>query len=132
MHVFSNPRRSRLAIALVAVAITAVACSSSSKKSASGTVASQLILGGAPECPQRPFCIPGLQKTYGITFQSFKPLDEDGSLTYAAITSGAVQVALVFSSDAQIQADNLVVLNDDKHLQNADYVTPVVRKAKDT
>jgi len=132
MHLFSNPRRSRLAVGLALLAITAVACSSSSKKSASGTIASQLVLGGAPECPQRPFCLPGLQKTYGITFKSFKPLDSDGPLTYQALTSGQIQVALVFSSDAQIAADNLVALNDDKHLQNADYVVPVIRSAKAT
>jgi osmoprotectant transport system substrate-binding protein len=132
---------------VVALAITAAACSSSSKSSSTagsgttgssttaaskGTVASLLTLGGAPECPQRPFCLPGLQKTYGITFKTFKPLDSDGPLTYTALTSGQIQVAEVFSSDAQILADNLVALNDDKHLQNADYVVPVIRKSKDT
>ena len=147
MQPSSITRRSRLAVGLAALAVTAVACSSSSKSSSSvatsgtsaaggtaatKTIASQLVLGGAPECPQRPFCLPGLQKTYGIVFKSFKPLDSDGPLTYQALTSGQIQVAEVFSSDAQIASDNLVALTDDKHLQNADYVVPVIRTAKAT
>jgi glycine betaine/choline ABC-type transport system substrate-binding protein len=133
MRSFSTRRRNRAAaIGLAALAITAAACSSSGKKTPTGSVASQLVLGAAPECPQRPFCLPGLQKTYGITFKSFKPLDSDGPLTYTALKSGQVQIAEVFSSDAQVLADNLVVLNDDKHLQNADYVVPVIRQSKDT
>jgi osmoprotectant transport system substrate-binding protein len=30
----------------------------------------ELTLGGPPECPERPFCIPGLEETYGLTFAS--------------------------------------------------------------
>jgi len=96
------------------------------------TVASKLTLGAPPECPKNAFCVPGLQKTYGITFKAFKPLDADGPLTYQAITSGQVDVAEVFSSDAQIAADNLVLLKDDKQLESADYVVPVLRTAKAT
>jgi len=58
-----------------------------------------LVLGGPPECPTRPFCKPGLEKTYGIHFTGFKPLDAGGPLTRAAIQQGAVQIGLVFSSD---------------------------------
>lgn len=31
-------------------------------------VTTKLTLGGPPECPTRPFCILGLEKTYGLTF----------------------------------------------------------------
>jgi osmoprotectant transport system substrate-binding protein len=58
-----------------------------------------LILGGPAECPTRPFCQPGLEETYGITFTDFKSLDAGGPLTRAAITNGDVQVGLIFSSD---------------------------------
>jgi len=58
-----------------------------------------LVLGGPPECPTRPFCEPGLEKTYGIHFTGFKSLDAGGPLTRAAIENGNVQVGLVFSSD---------------------------------
>jgi osmoprotectant transport system substrate-binding protein len=40
-----------------------------------------------------------------------------------------IQVGLVFTSDADLQSLNLVVLQDDKHLQNADNVVPIIRTA---
>jgi len=95
-------------------------------------VSSKLVMGAGPECQTRPFCIPGLQRVYGIKFKSFKALDTDGPLTRAALKSGAIQVGLVFSSDADLTSLGLVVLDDDKHLQNADNVTPVIRKDKAT
>lgn len=147
MHQFSTSRPRRLTVlGLAVLTVTAAACSSTNSSSAStsssaaapttiasaGTIASHLVLGGAPECPQRPFCIPGLAKVYGITFKDFKALDSDGPLTYQAVQSGAVDVAEVYSTDAQVVADNLVVLNDDKHLQAADAITPVIRHRLDT
>ncbi len=92
-------------------------------------VADQLTLGGPPECPQRPFCIPGLKNTYGVTFKDFKPLDTGGPQTVAALKSDAVQVGLLFSTDPSIIANGFVPLEDDKHLQNAENITPVVRTA---
>lgn len=91
-------------------------------------VASQLVLGGPPECPQRPLCEIGLANTYGLHFKSFTSLDEAGPITVAALKSGEVQVAELFSSDGSIVENNFVQLTDNKHLQPADYVIPVVRK----
>jgi len=92
-------------------------------------IGSQLVLGAGPECPTRPFCEPGLKTTYGITFKDFKALDTDGPLTRAAFKNGTIQVGLVFSSDADLNQLGLVVLQDDKHLENADNVVPVIRQA---
>lgn len=91
-------------------------------------VAGQLTLGAPPECPQRPFCIQGLEKTYGIKFKEFKPLDAGGPLTVAAVEAGQVDVGLLFSTDASITAKGFVLLEDDKSLQAADNVVPVVRQ----
>jgi osmoprotectant transport system substrate-binding protein len=93
------------------------------------TVASQWTLGGPPECPQRPFCQPGLEQTYGLKFKAFKSLDAGGPLTYAALKQGAINIGLVFSSDGGIQANNFVVLQDDKHLEQADNIVPLIRSA---
>jgi len=94
-------------------------------------VASQLVLGGPPECPQRPFCQLGLQQTYGLQFKDFKPLDAGGPLTVTALTSDPPQidVGLLFTTDPNITVKNLVLLADDKHLQLADNIGPVVRNA---
>src|SRR6266545_3208847 len=109
----------------LAVAMALAACSSGEGGTTSGgaTVASKLILGGPPECPTRPFCVPGLKATYGITFKSFKPLDVGGAQTVAALKSGAIQVALLFSTDPVIMDNGWVALEDDKHLQNAELTT---------
>jgi osmoprotectant transport system substrate-binding protein len=95
-------------------------------------VASQLILGGPPECPTRPTCELGLQNTYGLHFKSFTSLDEAGPITVSALKSGEVQMAELFSSDGSIIQNNFVQLTDDKHLQPADYLIPVIRKSVNT
>jgi osmoprotectant transport system substrate-binding protein len=92
-------------------------------------IASQWTLGGPPECPQRPFCAPGLESIYGLKFKAFKSLDTGGPLTFAALKQGAINIGLVFSSDGGITANNFVVLEDDKHLQQADNIVPLIRTA---
>lgn len=85
-----------------------------------------LKLAGPPECTSRPFCEPGLKRTYGMKIASFTQTDAGGPLTVKAITSGKVNLGLVFSSDATVVAKGLVVLQDDKHLQASDNIVPVV------
>lgn len=91
------------------------------------SVAGQMTLGGPPECPQRPFCQLGLQKTYGLSFKAFKALDSGGPLTKAALDKGDIDLGLIFSSDSAYSTGKYVQLQDDKHLQNADNVVPVGR-----
>lgn len=88
-----------------------------------------LILGGPPECPTRPFCLQGLEKTYNLKFKDFKALDVGGPLTVAALEGKQIDVGLLFSTDPAIAVKNFVVLNDDKGLQNADNIIPIVRTA---
>jgi osmoprotectant transport system substrate-binding protein len=90
-------------------------------------VASQLVLGGPTECVTRPYCQPGLEKTYGAKFKDFKALDADGPLTRAALDGGQIDVGLVFSSDGDLDSRGYVVLKDDKHLEAADNIVPIVR-----
>jgi osmoprotectant transport system substrate-binding protein len=87
----------------------------------------QLTLGGPPTCPDRPFCLIGFRDIYGLTFRDFKPLDTGGPITVAALESGQIDVAVLFSSDAVIAARDFVTLEDDKMLQLADNVAPVIR-----
>jgi osmoprotectant transport system substrate-binding protein len=58
------------------------------------------ILGGPAECPQRPFCQPGLEKTYGLQVGSFASLDAGGPQTKGALKNGTASIGLVFSSSA--------------------------------
>ena len=86
------------------------------------------MLGGPPECPERPFCLVGLQGTYGLEFKQFVPLDPGGQLTVEALKSGQIQVGLLFTSDPAIETNGFVLLEDDKQLQLADNLVPVVRQ----
>jgi len=90
-------------------------------------IAKELVFGGPPTCPERPFCAIGLRDTYGITFKDFKPLDTGGPLTVAALEGKQIDVALLFTSDPSISAKGFVLLEDDKKLQRADNIAPVVR-----
>jgi osmoprotectant transport system substrate-binding protein len=93
-------------------------------------VAGQLTFGGPPECPQRPFCLPGLKSVYGIVFGDFKPLDVGGPQTVDALKADEVQVGLLFSTDPSIGQNGFVPLVDDEHLQNAESITPLIRSEK--
>jgi osmoprotectant transport system substrate-binding protein len=93
-----------------------------------GPVASRLTLGGPPECPSRPFCLRGLEETYDLTFADFLELDAGGPLTYQALADGYVDVGLLFTTDPGIVGEGLVVLDDDRSLQPAENVTPIVHR----
>ena len=92
-------------------------------------IAGQLVFGAGPECPTYKFCLPGLMSVYGLHFKQTLTLDTDGPATRAAFKNNSIQVGLVFSSDADLNALGLVVLQDDKQMIAADNVVPVVRTA---
>jgi osmoprotectant transport system substrate-binding protein len=91
-------------------------------------VAPRLVFGGPPECPGRAYCLPGLKRVYGLRFKAFTPLDAGGPLTRQALEAGYIGVALLFTTDPGIQARHLVVLADDRGLQPAENITPLVRR----
>jgi osmoprotectant transport system substrate-binding protein len=90
--------------------------------------ASSMVLGGPPEFKTRSDGIAGLKANYGLTFKSFDPLDESGPITLAALTSGKVQAADVFTTTPQIVSDKLVSLADPKFNFAAQNVIPLVYK----
>ena len=92
-------------------------------------VTEPLTLGGPPECATRTTCKVGLEQVYGLKI-GFKSLDTDGPLTRAALDKGDINVARVFSADADLKTKNYVVLDDDKSFQQAGNVVPVIRSDK--
>ncbi|GIJ51834.1 hypothetical protein Val02_87200 [Virgisporangium aliadipatigenens] len=60
------------------------------------------VLGGPPECPQRPFCQLGLEKTYGLKVGRFASLDAGGTQTKNALKTGSISIGLVFSTDESL------------------------------
>ena len=91
-------------------------------------VESQFVIGGPPEFKTRVDGLVGLKSTYGLTFKGFDPLDESGPITLAALASGKVQAADVFTTTPQIVSDKLVSLTDPKFNFAAQNVIPLVYK----
>lgn len=85
-----------------------------------------LVLGAPPECEQRPLCRPGLEGAYGLEFSSFVPLDQSGPITSDALLRGVVDLALFFTTSPELVRYDFALLEDDRHLQPAENVTPVV------
>ena len=83
-----------------------------------------LTLGAPPEFKERAQGIPGLEKTYGITFQDFVPLK--GQALVQALNNGQVQAANIFSTDPAIVVNDFVTIKDDKKLFGSQNVVPLV------
>lgn len=90
-------------------------------------VADQLVFGGPPECLTNPLCGIGLKDVYGIEFKEFKPLDACGPLGVTALVEKAIDVYEVCTTQPAIAQYDLVLLEDDKHLQPAENIAAVVR-----
>lgn len=85
-------------------------------------------IAAGDECEIRPFCAPGLKAKYGIEVAGIDPKGVGTPQSKQAVKDGVDQLVLTTTTDAVI--DGLVFLEDDKKLQNADNVLPVVN-AKD-
>ncbi|MEU0966190.1 ABC transporter substrate-binding protein [Streptomyces sp. NPDC005917] len=87
-------------------------------------------LAAGDECVQRPYCEPGLKKVYGIDITGVDPKGVGTTQAKRAVQNGQDQMVLTTTTDATLDQFGLVLLADDKHLQNADYVVPVVNRAR--
>ncbi|MGW4162772.1 ABC transporter substrate-binding protein [Streptomyces sp. NPDC004788] len=87
-------------------------------------------IAAGDECAVRPFCAPGLKKTYGIDVAGVDPKGVGTPQAKQAVKDGVDQLVLTTTTDATVDSFGLVFLTDDKKLQNADNVLPVVN-AKD-
>ncbi|MGY0488986.1 ABC transporter substrate-binding protein [Streptomyces sp. WG-D5] len=82
------------------------------------------------ECVQRPYCQPGLEKVYGIDVTGIDPKGVGTTQAKNAVKNGQDQMVLTTTTDATLGDFGLVLLDDDKKLQNADYIVPVVNRSR--
>ncbi|MCL8016458.1 ABC transporter substrate-binding protein [Streptomyces sp. AS02] len=94
----------------------------------------ELVIGAAPEVKKREVGAVGLKEVYGVEFKEFKSLDSSGPLVKGALKKGDVDVANLFTTDTDIQANDWVVLTDPKNLIPGQHVVPLIadRKADST
>ncbi|MEE1930368.1 ABC transporter substrate-binding protein [Streptomyces sp. TRM 70351] len=83
-------------------------------------------LAAGDECPERPFCQPGLEDTYGIDVTALDPVGVGTVQAKQSVADGKNDMVLTTTTDATLEQFGLVLLEDDKGLQNADNVLPVV------
>jgi osmoprotectant transport system substrate-binding protein len=90
-------------------------------------LAGRLTFGGPPECPDRPLCMKGLRDRYGLRFARFEPM-ASRRVTADALETGEIDVGMIETTDASQVGRDLVQLRDDRRLQPAENVVPVVRR----
>jgi osmoprotectant transport system substrate-binding protein len=91
-------------------------------------VAPKLRFGGPPECEARPLCLGSdEQDVYGLDFKKVMKLDTGGPVTRKSLTSGSIDVALLFTGSSVIPRD-AVLLRDDKGLQPSENPVLVIRR----
>lgn len=94
----------------------------------------KLVIGASAEVKKRQVGVVGLKDVYGVEFKEFKSLDSSGPLVKGALKKGDVDVANLFTTDTDIQANDWVVLSDPRNLVPGQHVVPLIadRKADST
>jgi osmoprotectant transport system substrate-binding protein len=93
-------------------------------------VADQLTWGVAQECADNPNCGPGLQEVYGIDLAALdvQTLGACSPAIAEALNQSNIDVAQVCTTQPEIAAFNLVLLEDDGGLAPAQNLVPIVRQ----
>jgi osmoprotectant transport system substrate-binding protein len=73
-------------------------------------VSNQLTLGGPPQFQQETDGLPEIENLYGVTPAAFKPLEIGAQ--YTALNAGAVQAAVVNTTDPQLLSGSYPLLSD--------------------
>jgi osmoprotectant transport system substrate-binding protein len=89
-------------------------------------IAHQLTLGGPPECPDRSLCLKGLQDVYGLQFARFEAMPSR-TTTADALETGEIDLGMLETTDGNLADRDLVQLKDDRRLQPAENIVPMVR-----
>lgn len=89
-------------------------------------IAGDARFGGPAECRDRQLCFAGLESVYVLTFAEFV-VQPSLSGTAEALRNREIDVGLMFSTASELEISGLVVLDDDRGLQPAENIIPVVR-----
>jgi osmoprotectant transport system substrate-binding protein len=83
-------------------------------------------LAAPAECKSREFCGGALTDKYGINVTKYDPFDFDSVPGKKAVQNGNDDMVEVATDDGTLDQFNLVILQDDKHVQLADNLVPIV------
>jgi osmoprotectant transport system substrate-binding protein len=88
-----------------------------------------VVLAAAPDCKGRLDCEGGLSSAYGINITKILPLGYASSQTYDSVIKGESQLGETSTTDGTLDSQNLQLLTDDKHIQPAQNLVPMVSSA---
>jgi osmoprotectant transport system substrate-binding protein len=89
-------------------------------------IAHQLTFGGPPECPDRLLCLKGLQDVYGLQFARFEAMPSR-TTTADALETGEIDLGMLETTNGNLADRDLVQLADDRRLQPAENIAPMMR-----
>jgi osmoprotectant transport system substrate-binding protein len=92
-------------------------------------VASQLTWGLPADCATDPACGPALENAYGIDIGALtvQPFARCDAPIAAALAAGTIDVAELCSTQAEIAQSGFVLLADDRQVEPAENIAPVIR-----
>jgi osmoprotectant transport system substrate-binding protein len=85
-----------------------------------------VVLAAAPDCKGRVDCEGGLSSSYGIHITKILPLGYASQQTYDSVLHGESQLGETSTTDGTLKSQGLVLLADDKHIQPAENLVPMV------
>jgi len=88
-----------------------------------------VVLAAADDCGGRPDCEGGLSQTYGIDVSKVLGLGFASPQTYESVLSGESQLGLTSTTDGSLESQGLALLEDDRAIQPAQNLVPMVRTA---
>jgi len=83
-------------------------------------------LAAAPDCKGRLDCEGGLTSAYGIKITKILPLGYASQQTYDSVLKGESQLGETSTTDGTLDSQGLVLLDDDKQIQPAQNLVPMV------
>jgi osmoprotectant transport system substrate-binding protein len=83
-------------------------------------------LAAAPDCEGRADCQGGLSDVYGIDVEEILPLGFATDQTYQSVLDGESELGLTSTTDGTLEAQGLVLLEDDRAIQPAQNLVPAV------
>jgi osmoprotectant transport system substrate-binding protein len=83
-------------------------------------------LAAAPDCEGRTDCEAGLTDVYGIEIEEILPLGFATDQTYQSVLDGESQLGLTSTTDGTLEAQGLLLLEDDRSIQPAQNLVPAI------
>jgi osmoprotectant transport system substrate-binding protein len=91
-----------------------------------GELGQPVTIAAGDECIERPFCAVGLTETYGIEVTGVTGDDFGSATGKQKVVDGEAQLGLSGTTDGTLEGLGLVLLEDDKKLQAADNLVPII------